>query len=282
MADIAMTETPHLSQLFLSGQECTIVYPGKPEVKVWVQRPSPDQHEECMKRARASRARRYHELTSGDTDEHMALMQEIEKHTKQELVKAITDRHRRTVERQALQEVLFSEEYGSDWGKEGEKWTAVLDGIQARLAEIDVHNKELKAAKAESGLIDIQEDEEIARLSKVQEQFESEVNARRDELLAEAQEVEALKPIDRLQADLIEQRVSLECDLSWFATFKYEQLFRAVRYIEDTSQLYFQNAKQIEALPREVQDQLFEALNEVDINADALKNSSTPLPSSVS
>jgi hypothetical protein len=82
-----------------------------------------------------------------------------------------------------------------------------------------------------------------------------------------------------LKKDLIKQRVDLECDLIWFATFKYEQLYRAVRYPEDHTSLYFKNSSQIKALPNLVQEQLMDGLNKVDIDAEALKNSLTPLPS---
>lgn len=272
-------KTPHLSDIFKSGKDTKIVFPGKPEVDVWVERPSPDQHEECMKRARSDRARRYHELTAEDSDEHLALLQEVGGLDKEELVQALLDRETRTLERQALHDVLYSEDFGSDWGKEGEKWSAVLDGLQERIEEIRVHNDELKAANAESGFIDIEKDEEIIRLSAVQSSFEAEVGARKAELVGDRKIEIALDPIDKLRKSLLEQRVSLECDLAWYATFKYEQLFRAVRYQHDHSTLYFKNTSQIQGLPRPVQDQLFEALSEVDVNVEDLKNLSTPLPS---
>ena len=77
----------------------------------------------------------------------------------------------------------------------------------------------------------------------------------------------------------MEERINLECELEWFATFKFEQLYRAVRWPDDHSRFYFQKVSQIRGLPRPVQEQLFDALNQVDINAEELKNSLTPLSS---
>lgn len=276
-----MEATAHLADLFTSGKETIIVFPGKPETTVWVERPNPDQHDECMKRARADRARRYHELMGEGSDERLAFLQEVGTMNKKALVDALMERQTRQLENQAFHDVLFSPEYGSDWGTEGQDWTAVLDALQQRILEIEERNKELRAAEAEEGYIKIEDDPDITRLSEVQGKFEAEVKVRRDELVAEARETISLEPLDKLSTDLIEQRVSLECDLIWFATFKYEQLYRAVRFKDNHETLYFKNVTQIKGLPRPVQDQLFDALNEIDINTDDLKNSLTPLPSSL-
>lgn len=275
-----LNETPHLSELFENGTEVTVAYPGKPETKLWIERPSPDQHEECMKKARSDRARRYYELNDEKSDERLALLQEVNGMTKEEIVEALLERQRRFLDRQALNDVLFSEEYGSDWGKEGEKWSEVLDAISERYKEIDERNAELEAAKAdEDALTNPDEDEELNRLSKIQEKFEEEVTERRADLLEDAKREIAVKNIELLREELIDHRTNLEADLTWFTTFKFEQLFRAVRYPSDHSVLYFKSASQIKALPRVVQEQLMDGLNQVDIDVEALKNSLTPLSS---
>jgi hypothetical protein len=258
----------------------TVVYPNKPQTEVWVERPSPDQHEECLRKARADRARRYQQLIDERSDERLALLQEVQKMNKEEVVEALMEKEQRNLERQALNDVLFSEDYGSDWGSGGEKWSAILEAITDRYTEIDGRNAELKAANAsEEALTNPDDDEEIQRLSKVQETFETEVKARRDELVADWKLQISVHSIEKLREDLIQQRIDLECDIAWFATFKFEQLYRAVRYMEDHTILYFKNANQIKALPRVIQEQLMDGLNEVDIDVEALKNSLTPLPS---
>jgi len=279
MPDVASTQPAHLTDLFETGQEVPITYPGKPETAVWVERPNPDQHEECMRKARADRARRYHELMDPESDERLALVQDAEAMDKEALVEAILEKYTRNLERQALNDVLFSEEFGSDWGKEGEKWTAVLDGLQARFEEINVHNKALDAAKAEEGQIDIEADPEVVRLTTIQDQFQADVAARSADLVTDKKIEIALENIKALRKDLIQQRIELECDLQWFASFKYEQLYYAVRYPNDHTQLYFRRSSQIKSLPNVVQEQLMDGLNEVDLDVDALKNSLTPLPS---
>lgn len=277
MTDIGPHVEAHLADLFENGKEHTVVYPGKPETTVWIERPSPDQHEECLRKSRAARARRYHELMDEDSAERLALIQEVEAMNKEQVVDGLLEGESRNYERQALNDVLFSEDYGSDWGSEGEKWSEVLEALSERLTEIDEHNRELKAANAdEEALIRTEKDEEVLRLSEIQEMFEAEVKERRDELVKDRRNEIAISSVEKLREDLIEHRINLDCDMVWFTTFKFEQLYRAVRYRNDHTQLYFKSASQIRQLPRVVQEQLMDGLNEVDINLEALKNSLTP------
>lgn len=272
-------DTPHLADLFQTGKETTIVYPGKPETKVWVERPNPDQQEECSRKARSARARRYYELMDEDSDERMALLQEADSMDKETLVEALMDGHVREIESRAYNDVLFSEDHGSNWGKEGEEWSGVIESLKDRLDEIDAHNEELSAAGAEEGILQPEDDPDIIRLSKVQDKFQEEVGERVEELATEKRTEIALNPIDRLRQTLIEDRVNLECDVVWFAAFKYEQLFRAVRFPKDHEKLYFKNVTQIKGLPRVVQEQLMSTYDEIDVSVHDLKNSLTPLPS---
>lgn len=269
--------TPHLAELFGTGKEVPIIIEGKPEIVIWMQRPDAAEQELAVKTARAKRATRYHELTAAESPEHLAVTQEAELMDKPALVQAMLEKDQRNFETQALNDVLFSTDYGSDWGKEGETWTDLLDAIQIRLKEIDERNTELKAADVEEGIIDPQTDPDIVRLSAVQEKFEVETRSRRDELLEEARETIALKPIDRLRQDLITHRIELESDLEWFTTFKYEQLYFSVRYLDNQDQYYFKSPNQIKGLPRPIQDLLFEEFQAIDMDVGELKNSLTPL-----
>jgi hypothetical protein len=269
--------TPHLAELFGTGKEVPIIIEGKPEIVVWMQRPDAAEQELAVKTARAKRATRYHELTASESPERLAVVQEAELMDKPALVQAMLEKDQRNYETQALNDVLFSTDYGSDWGKEGETWTDLLDAIQIRLKEIDERNKELQAADVEEGIIDPQTDPDIVRLSAVQEKFEGETRSRRDELLEEARETIALKPIDRLRQDLITHRIELESDLEWFTTFKYEQLYFSVRYLDNQDQYYFKSPNQIKGLPRPIQDLLFEEFQAIDMDVGELKNSLTPL-----
>ncbi len=272
-----MTATPHLAELFGTGKEVSIIIEGKPEITVWMQRLDAAEQELAVKTARGKRAARFHELTAPESPEHLAVTQETELMDKPALVQAMLEKDQRNYETQALNDVLFTTDYGSDWGKEGETWTDVLDALQIRLKEIDERNRELKAADVEEGIIDPQTDPDIVRLNAVQEKFEVETRSRRDELLKEAKETIALKPIDKLRQDLIAHRVDLEADLEWFTTFKYEQLYFAVRYMENQDQYYFKSPNQIKGLPRHIQDLLFEEFQAIDVDVGDLKNSLTPL-----
>lgn len=272
-----MSETPHLADLFGTGKEFSIIIEGKPEIKLWMQRPDAAEQELAVKAARAKRAVRYHELTEPDSPEHLAVFQEIEAMDKPALVQAMLEKDQRNYETQALNDVLFNTEYGSDWGKEGQTWTDLLDAISLRLGEIEERNKELRAADVEEGIIDPVTDPDIVRLNAVQEKFEKETRTRKEELFAEATETIALNPIDRLREDLIKHRIELEADLDWFTTFKYEQLYYAVRYFENQDQYYFKSPNQIKGLPHHIQDLIFSEFTAIDMDVGELKNSLTPL-----
>ncbi len=276
-----MTDTtPHLADLFGTGKEFKIIIKGKPEIKLWMQRPDAAEQELAVKHARAKRAVRYHELTDPESPEHLAIIQEAEVMDKPALVQAMLEKDTRNYETQALNDVLFHEDYGSDWGEEGATWTDLLAAISTRLGEIDERNKELRAADVEEGIIDPQTDPDIVRLNAVQEKFEKETRARKEELLAEGAETIALNPIDKLREDLIKHRIDLEADMEWFTTFKYEQMYYAVRYFEDQDQYYFKSTNQIKGLPHHIQDLLFEEFQAIDMDVGELKNSLTPLLSS--
>lgn len=289
-----MAKQPHLTELFSQGKAVSIIAVDKAgqelEIDLWVKKPDPAEHDECVKKARVYKARRLQELRDKDSDERLALEQEITAMDKEELIEAHMESKLRDLDRRAIQDVTFSEEtekgsgvtkYGKYWGPNGEQWIDLLEAISARLTEIRDHNTEVAASGVDSeGLeIDPMEDEELGRLNAVQEEFSEQVTERRDQLVEDVKRELAVKTRDRLIKELLEHRISLEVDSVWFTHFKYWQLLYAVRYQDDGHPQYFKSVEQIRALPKTIQDQLWRALDDVELDVTDLKNSLTPLNS---
>ena len=270
---------PHLTQMFASGRPETITYPGKPEIEVWVARPNTQQSTKAQRTARVERARRFRELTDKKSEEAMALDVQIAEYTKPKIVDSILDRSRRKREQQAYNEVLYSDDHGSKWGEGGSKYLELLDAVIARMEEIQSHNTEMEAAETPEGVINSMEDEEMLRLNKEQAEFEKEVGSRVDEL-TETERIEiSASSIDTLRRDLRESLVEVECDVLWFGVIRLNMAYYATRYIDNHSKLYFGKADDIEDLPEMVKSQIYDAYEDVDMEAEQTKNLLTPLRS---
>lgn len=270
---------PHLTQMFTPGKLKTIVYPGKPEVEIWVARPNSKQTQSAQRHARVERARRFRELTADDSEESMALDVQIGEFTKSEIVDNILSRDQRQREQQAYNEVLYSEDYGSDWGKDGATYLELLDAVITRMEEIQDHNIEMEAAENPDGLIQPVEDEELVRLQKEQSVFEKEVMERTDVLTKDARSDISVLGIDTLRRDLRKAMVEGECDIVWFGDFRGQMVWYAIRYPDKHGKLYFEKPGHIDDLPDSVQSQLFAAYEDVDMGSEQTKNLLTPLPS---
>jgi hypothetical protein len=270
---------PHLSQMFTAGKLHTVVYPGKPEVEVWVARPNSQQSDKAQRLARVARARRFRELTSKDSDEAMALDVQMGEMQKAQVVDTLLDRTSRKREQQAYNEVLYSEDHGSDWGSSGSKYLELLDATIQRMEEIQKYNVEMEAAETPEGIINPTEDEELTRLNAEQSAFEAEVRERLEPITeAERIEISALG-IDKVRRNLRDAMVEAECDVLWFSTFRIEMVFYSIRYPDKHGKLYFENSDQLADLPESVKGQLFSAYEDVDMGAEQTKNLLTPLPS---
>jgi hypothetical protein len=283
-------EQPHLTDLFTTGKIFTVVYPDKPEIEVWVTRPSTPQNTKAQRASRVERAPRFRELTDPDHDESMALDVSINEYTKEELVDALLDRGRRTSEQQAYNEVLYAKEkkdnegkgtgktdFGSYWGPDGSQYMELLDALIKRMEEINDFNTEARAGGADE--IDVVSDEEMVRLNSIQAEFETQIKNRVTELDHEERNEIARHGIDKLRRDLRKLLVEAECDVIWYSEFKRQMIYYAVRYPDKHGVLYFKNPDQFEDLPEDVQQQIYSAYEEIDRGAEQTKNLLTPLPS---
>ena len=266
----------HLNEIFKTGKLIEVVYPEmatEEPVMVWVARPNQPQQDMVAKKARSARARRFIELKA-DNEEGIALKLEVDEMKKPEIVEALLDGERGKYRKQAYNEVMFSEDFGSDWGKEGEKFIEALNAAIERSSEIIAWNEEHEAAGNETEMIEPLKDKELMRINEIQEQFSAEVTERTEELLAGEHAEVAKKTLVTLRAELLKARVSLECDMEWMKIRRYGLLHYALRYPDedDRSKLYFQSQDDIISLPPVIQEQLFAAQESLEMGVEDIKN----------
>lgn len=268
----------HLADIFKVGGPSTIVLHGQEEsdLQVWVTRPNSPQQELVKKKSKSARARRYLELAP-DEEEGIAVRLEVGAMKKADVVDAIVARKNSELRKQAFNEVLFSEDYGSDWGTEGDKYLDVIQAILDRTEEIEAWNVEQKAAGLTETVIDVFADDDITRLNAEQEKFSAEVTERTEELLHAERSDVASTGIEALRERLIKERIELESDMEWMVARRYGLLHFAIRDMEDHSKLYFESMTDIQGLPEYIQEQLFRAYEGIELGVEDVKNSLTPL-----
>ena len=233
------------------------------------------QQDMASRAARAKKTRRRSELLSKDSEERQALDMEIAELSAEEVAKQLLQLQQSDLQRQALNEVLYSKDFGSDWGKEGEKYMDLLDAVIQRSEEI--------AAQAEEEGLDVpnfSDDEEWNRLNDLQQLFQDEVSERFNELADDAlNQMLVTKDADQIRKDYMKRHIDAEADTVWYMEYKLHMLYYATRTLDDHKKLYFESATEVMDMPPQVQRQLLEALESISREVDDLKNSLTPLPS---
>lgn len=263
---------PHLRDLFLKGQEYEFKSPPATGLRVWVQRPSSIQQDLAARAARTKRTRRRAELLNKDSDERRALEMELADLDLDGMLNELLGLKSAEFQRQALNEVLYSEEYGSDWGKEGEKYMDLLDALIQRSDEL--------TAQAGDGTPDFENDEEWKRLTGLQDQFQREVSERQVEIVDEARaEFAADKTLDEIRDLYIKRHVEADADGVWYMEYKHHMLYYSVRDLEEHSKLYFDSPAEVSDMPIEIQRELLDITEALSMEAEQLKNLLTPQPS---
>lgn len=272
----------HLEELFIEGKEFEVAYPGREgyePVTLWVERPNPVQHDTIMKQARQAQARRKAELLDKDSDEKLALELELKALSKKEIIDLMVEARRQYFVQRATNDVMHNDDYGSDWGTEGNDYLSLVDAVITRYEEIREHNIKVRAAEEPDAEIDPKEDEETQLLEARQQVFTDEVVERADQLRDDDRKERAGESITKLRDQLMKDRIERDTELKWYTTFKTWQIYFATRYGEDHQKLYFSKPDKILSLPPIIRQQIFDAFDDIDLDPESAKNSLTPLPS---
>jgi hypothetical protein len=277
---VAEKTQPHLRDLFRVGEEVTLKVP-QPDgtvasVSMWMRVPSPDNQQEAVQKAGAKQARLRQALRDENSDEHIALMGDMDQlDTREDMEEFVLSVEDGELRERAYNEVLYGE-YGSNWESGDNKETGEpgLDYMGVLQATFD-RSEELKVEG-----IPPEDDEEFQRLQMVYNQFQSEVDERAGELRNAAAVKIKNQSDDQLRNVIWKRMVDLLCRTAWLEEYTRWLTFYACRYPNDRKKFYFRDPGEIADLPEFVQNQISDKYREVTRAGADLKASSTPVNSS--
>ena len=128
---------PHIRDLFVRGEEAEVRFFADGEmqhISVYLKKPTPLEQQEAQRKARIVKARTRLRLSEGD--DRLALEQELTSLDKDELIGVLMSFHKGELDQRAYNDVLYSEDYGSDWTSTGEDMIALSQAHTDRWSEI--------------------------------------------------------------------------------------------------------------------------------------------------
>ena len=266
---------PHLSSLFHSGTEVTIVDTEGNEYPIWVQRPSSLQQEESREYASAKVARFKLQAKDKKSDTYMALQATAQDDSYDDLLSARLRFEEPSVRDAALSEVLYTE--GSEWSEE-DKYFGLITAMSERFNEIERFNNEMEEAGSEER-IDIDTDEKLLEVSKEHDRFQDEVQRVGDAELERLKEEFRKIPEDELREQVVKKTLDLDARMQWYEAYRTRMLSYACRFPEDHKKLYFASHDEVMEVPYYIRSQLFAAYDEVEKGSEDVKNSLSLLSS---
>lgn len=278
---------PHLKELFKTGQMVSldIRNPEDPTetfpVEIWLRKPMSSFYEEAMVKARAKQARRKVLFKDKDSDEYVAISQRVKEQTREELTDLLVRFEEQKYRTQAYNEVLYGEEGEEhpEWGHGGQRYVDLLAATRQRYEEILRHNQELSESEDAALFINLEEDEELKRLDAELKIFQDAVTELAEQYLAhERAKYDGVK-VDTLREEAINKLIETEVNAVFYQEYRTLMLYYSCRYPEDHRRLYFDDPQEIWDMPDYVRVKLFDALDDLEVKADDLKNSPSPLPS---
>ncbi len=273
-----MSKQPHLSELFQAGKLFSFTIanysdPERPlEYELWFQHPHPMQREEAMTKARAKQARKRMLLSDKEGDQYLSLWQSVlEVGGVEQLADRLADWDLYSLRQKAYHEVLYSDEVGSDWGKEGQVYIDLVAAIQSRIDEIVQLNEGLSDEDQHQAIV-FEEDRELQLLREEQEKFESEVEDQMEAHLSREKARLKQHSTEELRQMLLKKLIDSEASLAWMGEYKVQMVRYVVRYPDDHKKFYFSDVEAIWDLPDHVRTQIFAAYDEFERDGDDLKN----------
>lgn len=272
----------HLSDLLKTGKE--IRFTGElddeeVEIVIWLRKPSAAQHEQAVAKARGVQARRRSVYRDKNSDEYLALMDELEQFSeKADLIEQLLRFDESELRTQAYNEVLYDPELAPKndegepyWGEDGQEYLDLLSAMTERMAEIQKFNEDLGDQDADQA-ISYEDDEELSRLEKQRETFDEQANERFERLAGIKENEYKTKRFADLRQDLFRRLVDLDTSLAWHDQYRKWVLFFTCRMSDNHDQRYFQDIETIEALPPFVYQRLWDEVDSLSQGLDDTKN----------
>jgi hypothetical protein len=268
----------HLSDLFKTGRDVTIADNAGTDYLLWMVRPTATQQDEAREAANGRMLRLKLEYDEKDSNRYLTLKQTMEEIDDKDELLDLRSRYKEAdLRSQAFNEVLFSEDFGTDW-QEDNRYLGLLDAISTRWEEIQRFNDEMEEAEADDRILP-EEDEQLTELLKKQEDFQKEQASRLEELIEEEKANHVNKPLAQLRNEIVKESIDTEARLYWYETYQVRMLYYACRDPEEHGHLYFEKSEDVLELPQYIRQELYRQYEELERGSEELKNSLS-LPSS--
>jgi hypothetical protein len=279
----------HLSDLFKTGQQVTFKgeHDGKEiEVSVYLRKPVSSQHEQAVSKARAAAARVKAKYRDKESDEYVSLIDELAPlDTKDLLIEQIMKFEDGTLRSQAYNEVLYDENFAAKdedgkmvWGEQGEEYIELLSAMTDRMAELQASNAKLAEEDADLA-IKFEDDDELMKMEESRAVFDGGVDVRIEALTNEKLKEFTPKRFVDLHKLLMKKLIDLDSTMIWHETYRKWMLFYTCKMPDDRTKRYFKDFDQIDLLPTHITQDLYDKLDQIDVDIDDVKNSLSLQPS---
>lgn len=273
----------HLSDLLTTGKEvrfeASTIDGDELEVLIWLRKPPAQLHEEAVAKARGAQARRKAVYRDKNSDEYIALMDDMEQfETKEDLLRELMRFEEGDLQSQAYNEVLYDEAFAPRdeegnlvWGPEGREYIELMAAIAQRMYEIEEFNEKLGMEDREMRKT-FEDDEELQRLQGQRESFEDAVAARYDDLY-EAKKAELKgQRFEDMRQNLVKRMTDLDSSLAWHEVYRKWLLLFTCRMPDNHKERYFKSFEEIDLLPPFVLQTLVEEMEDLTQGVDSTKN----------
>lgn len=256
-----------LADLYITGRPCKVDDGTGDSVEVWLQKPSPIEHETCIRRANAARARTLIVRQDRQSEEWQSVYSDVEDAGDREWLISYLIAEEVHDARSSVEARLAAEE---EWNKDDylqglyDAWEGTQDspGLKDDFARDPEHEEAKKVFEAMKAFTDLVNEEVEANAEVFKEVYED-VD---DETL-------------RLKA--VERWLEAKANSAWLRELSLTEIFYAVREPDDHNRRYFDRREDVDLLAPEVLGQLRAAYNALSVEPLEGKDSEVPVSSSL-
>lgn len=257
-----------LADLYVTGVPLTVKDPQGNEVDVWLQKPNPVDHESCIRRANAARARLLLRRDDEESEDWQSAYSEAADFGDREAMITYVISPRLAEKQQSIQAELALED---EWAKDG-----YLQGIYDAW-EGDSEAEGFKAAYARDP-----EDPEALRVLNEMRRFDQAIADQLEpEIVTLRRDYEGMSDAELLRR-VTNRVLETKADRAWLRELNYSELFYAVREPDDHTTRHFQKRAELDVAAPEVIGQLLTAYRTLVVDPAEGKDSAATDDSSPS
>jgi len=275
---MAGKKTPHMRDLFVTGQEVTISAFNEGEaieIPLWFHVPSPLEKQEAQRIGRTAKARERLRHTKGDLKESSE--QEVEIMDKDTLAATLITFTMNDIRAKSENEVMFHEDFGDNWsdkeneaGEEGRDIYSLTEAHAHRWAELADLNKERE--EEEQDPIMYTEDKELTLIQDQIDEFREQVDVRIEEIRQVEMKRLLKERRSTLERNTLQRLIETQADLEFFQSYQLRMLWESCREPEDHAAHYFSSPEEIMEMPQTIRTQLNAAYDAMEMGVEDIKN----------